>query len=148
MTTTTTWDNLIEEANALDNNTLTYEELLHQLNTKQREALLLANLNYQIQNGGIQQWVENGYATAFPTLQITLNNIGTPLAQEVTTRLETFVEAHVDQGQRKKRGFLHNYWLNEHEEDETRNTDQEAFDDWYYKIDDAFMAEIEEYLAR
>ena len=41
----------------------TYAQFLRELSVAERRAVMLGNLNYQVENGGFAQWVDNGYAS-------------------------------------------------------------------------------------
>jgi hypothetical protein len=43
--------------------TMTRQEFWDQLDADERVAVFLGNLNYQVENGGFSQWLDNGYAT-------------------------------------------------------------------------------------
>lgn len=42
---------------------MTKQEFWDQLNADERIAVFCGNLNYQVENGGFSQWLDNGYAT-------------------------------------------------------------------------------------
>ena len=51
-------------------------------------AVVLGNLNYQTENGGFNQWVSNGYCTAYQSIIEALNNIDTKTSLKVKEMVE------------------------------------------------------------
>ena len=64
-------------------------EFLDKLTDPERMAVVLGNLNYQVENGGWNQWVDNGYCTSIVHLKDALEKVGTPTAKKVLTMVET-----------------------------------------------------------
>lgn len=62
---------------------LSYRALLCQLNVTERRAVVLGNLNYQVQHGGFSQWALNRYDDGADFLQEALQAVGTKTAQSV-----------------------------------------------------------------
>ena len=62
---------------------------LDKLTTHQRMAVVLGNMNYQVENGGWNQWVDNGYCTSYPHLMDALETLGTDNAKKIITMLDT-----------------------------------------------------------
>lgn len=78
------------------------------------KAVMLGNLNYQVENGGFQQWVDNGYASeALPGLLDFLKELGTENANKVwvmLTKLGKYTSVGV-----MNQGFGATYWEDEGE---------------------------------
>lgn len=74
-------------------NEWSYAQFLHNLTVREREAVLLGNMNYQIENGGVSQWVDNGYAAESDTLLLVLKQMKSPRAKEWAEQLAPFVRA-------------------------------------------------------
>lgn len=55
---------------------ITESELLGELEKVERDAYLLGTFNYQVENGGFSQWVNNGYAVHIDDLIDLLKDIG------------------------------------------------------------------------
>lgn len=55
------WDQLMAGAYAKWGDAETYKYFLRKLTPTELRAVLLGNLNYQVENGGFAQWVCNGY---------------------------------------------------------------------------------------
>lgn len=53
------------------------------LTDKETSAVLLGNLNYQVENGGFIQWYDNGYRVGSETLLNVLEKLGTAEAKKV-----------------------------------------------------------------
>lgn len=109
----------------------TYETFLSKCERKERIAVLLDNLNYQVQNGGFNQWISNGYMTQQITqeIKIILYDMGTKQAQKVIEIIKDLEEYIYDEPEEEK------YW-----------EEIEKFDNPYYEINDEFEEEIEHYL--
>lgn len=138
---------------------MSYDEFLMCLDAKERHAVLLGNMNYQIQNGGVRQWVDNGYACHAEDVLIVLKMMGTPRATEWRSKLKEFVEEHVDTSVRKS-GFGHDYWLSDSPysfsnsdddyDDEDECCDEDELTTFYYSEPFAaeFMQEMCDFLSR
>lgn len=99
-----------------------------QLTSREEEARVLANLNYQVQNGGFSQWVWNGYLKDDgKELRRVLNVMGTENANAVRKM--------VCEVQRDAAEYDDDYDFN-------------ALDEAYYTINDAFMMDVELFLSR
>lgn len=132
------WEELVNQAyDGYSNSGWNYTEFLFSLNHSQKMAVLLANLNYQVENGGVEQWIFNRYAKEYEQLRIALSKLGTVLAVQVRERLDALRDEYpglfTDQ----------NYDI---EKDPSLIEKVEAFDDWYYSINEEFMDEIEGWL--
>lgn len=128
------WQRLLDEANAggqLD--------LLHQ------EAVVLANLNYQVQNGGFEQWIDNRYIVKIARVQNALSNIHTSTSITVK-QLLSGVSRYIDvKLLSKNRG----YYLNDSYagyEDEYLEKCRRANSE-YRELKDKLMNDIENYFA-
>lgn len=65
-----------------------YRGFLLSLGRLHRDAVVLGNLNYQVQNGGFSQWVENDYHEGAEYLVYALRAMDTELARKVLTMVE------------------------------------------------------------
>lgn len=64
--TASKWQTLMDEAYAAwpcdaEGNKKSYSDFIASLSGVRRAAVLLGNLNYQVQNGGFIQWIDNRY---------------------------------------------------------------------------------------
>jgi hypothetical protein len=83
----TAWDRLVNEARGrwqwdLDNPNWQLTDPLS------RQAVLLQTLNRQILNGGLTQWIANGYARWISNVITAAREVGTTATAEVATALE------------------------------------------------------------
>jgi hypothetical protein len=144
MVDTSTWQELMDNAYDKWQDKMKYEEFLSELDTKEKHAVLLGNLNYQVQNGGFYQWVDNGYATNGQYLiEILQHLMKSPIALELAERLPDLLD-FVDMT-KKNRGIFGNYWL------DGDDVPEEMMDDltnWFYSVNDKFEEEVEEFLSR
>jgi hypothetical protein len=156
------WTRLLDQAHTHFVSGNTKQDSLALLGPLEAQAQVLANLHYQVYNGGFRQWVDNGYATSFKPTFAALQAIGTPAAAKVIAilnALEPFLLIDTED-----RGFAGEYWLVESEEPWMSDDEDEdsGFDDYeetcegwdiaedsdtiYYALED-FPAEIEAWLA-
>lgn len=120
----TTHERLMNEA--YDNGKhATYEAFLDTLDMPHRRAVVLGNLNYQVENGGFSQWILNGYSGGSVCLFSALTKIGTPAALAVKLLVKSAI-------------------ANSDEDDEAVYN---KLDTAYYKLSAALMADAEVYLA-
>lgn len=153
----TKWQALMDSAYSKwdHNDRITYGQFLEMLDSKERHAVLLGNMNYQISNGGVQQWVDNGYALKAVSLFDVLRLMGSPRAMEWVEKLEHFVDQYVDLTA-KDRGFGGNYWLNDEESDEEDDENRlywgaaDKLTDFYYEepFHAEFLREVTEFLSK
>lgn len=135
------------------NDAWSYERFLLEVTGHERQAVLVGNLNYQVQNGGIAQYVSNGYASSYSECVDVLRMINTDTTNEIATRLERFCDAYVETGTKNK-GAFGDYWKEEAQYDDCDEEaiwepDADKFDDFFY--DDArheqFSKDVEAYFA-
>lgn len=67
------------------------EVFMNSISLAQREAVMLGNMNYQVENGGWEQWVDNGYCIHAHDLMDVLENIGTENAKTTITMIRDIV---------------------------------------------------------
>lgn len=150
------WQGLMDQAYAkwqADGKKWSYRQFLANLDAVERKAVILGNFNYQVCNGGLQQWVDNGYATATAReLLDILEEINTENSRRVIKILQSLAP-HVDMTCTENRGFGHNYWT--HDEDGDREygppawlEEIDALTDEYYEFYEQFTPEVEGYLAK
>jgi hypothetical protein len=144
-----------------------YEGFLYGLTSEQRKAVVLGNFNYQVENGGFMQWVDNGYAVHFDELVTTIKEMrgdGSKEVEEILNMLSE-IKPHIqtDPYKVRNRGFFgRGYWAFEQggrTYDDDGNEDNHE-DDWeevrevsdrlsnqYYEINEEFMNQVEEFLS-
>ena len=123
-TKTPTWDKLLASADAKYTPRLDQDDYLKSLTPMEKIAQLLAWLNYQVENGGWRQWVDNGYAVSVDETIDVVNKIGTPSAK-IISEILVKLEPHIDQSV-SNTGFFGSYWITEEEEP----WGDEEEDDW------------------
>lgn len=110
---------------------LRYVQFLMELDVKERRAVVLGNLNYQVENGGFLQWRDNGYDANLSFVYDAINAIGTDLSKQVCVLVEkACVETEAP--------------YDDEEREETQGV-FDALDKEYYAINTAFMAECEKF---
>lgn len=158
-----TWQKLMDTAYEKWPEKTTKREFLKLLTEPERAAVLLGNANYQIENGGHTQWVDNGYAlSGYDLLDVLADLAGAPTTNpEAATVIREWrrqiraLLAYVDMGV-KDRGF-HDYWLHDDDYDaEDGEGDYDSpgqvyarsLDDWYYgTVQPALVPAVEAYLV-
>lgn len=124
-----------------------YKDFLNKLDVKERRAVVIGNLNYQVENGGFMQWDFNSYSEGYEYLKEALTTIGTVNAIKVlslTNQALSILKEHKDELR---------LWEEEsaEEEDLEPRLDKKSLnklDDAYYEINDAFMKECEEFFSK
>jgi hypothetical protein len=122
---------------ALEHQQWSQEDFWDQLDSKERFAVFLGNLNHQVQNGGFLQWWSNGYATpeTFGYIKRACNRIGTDSAKQVgnmVTCAEDICEEY-NAGEVSWRDM---------------NDTFSSLDPIFYAICDQFIADAEAYLTQ
>jgi hypothetical protein len=142
---------------------LSHEAWMKILTPLEQKAVVLGNLNYQVENGGFVQWVDNGYYLDSPLVIECLKEIGTELALRVLAMVEDVLSETNPHATRE--GFGGKYWLceledrsrpywfNDDDEDndgyeEPTHSSFSNHDEEYYKINEQLMVEMEEYLTK
>lgn len=99
-----------------------------------RVAVLLGNLNYQVENGGFEQWHYNGYSSQYARVRVLVEQID----KDVLHLLDAFMKL-VEKG----------IFDSESEEfdEETANTLCLALDCTYYNINQKFLTNVNQYLV-
>ena len=85
------------------------------------DAVLIGNMNYQVENGGWEQWVSNGYCIHFPLLVDALNRVDSPNTIKVLDMLDTVAKRLSDDvldGSIHSGGCMDNYLNEEYQEHE------------------------------
>lgn len=103
----------------------TQSELFERCSDEEIWACLLGNFNYQVGNGGVTQYVDNGYGLLIERLLTVLDRVGHDVAARVKTMLEPLVEyIDFDVGDR---GFS-NYWILDNDQPMWDDDDEEEED--------------------
>lgn len=142
------WQKLVTDAYKTWSQDKSYEDFLDGLDQLSRDAVLLGNMNSQVQNGGFHQWVENGYATHIHEVVEALEKLEGSAPLRVKKMLEK-VEPYLNDC-RENRGCMGNYlnlpsWGSEgsDEEYDAMTSEFNELDTDYY----SFSKEFEEVVA-
>jgi hypothetical protein len=119
-----TFQGLMDEAYATwqADNSKSYDDFIFDLPPIQRMAVLIGNLNYQVENGGFRQWIGNGYSDHAKDVRRVLDRIGTPAAYTAANLV--LIGARADE-----------------------DDDLDAQDAAYYKLNDQLMADAEAFFV-
>jgi hypothetical protein len=133
-----------------------YREFIDELIPLQRKAVLLGNLNYQVNNGGFSQWIMNGYALEAERVERLLREIGTPTCLKVADLVKQIVPL-ID-FESRDHGCMGSYLKSERRQRERRRYEEdegeeehesfEKLDDEFFDINnEVFMREIEAFFS-
>ncbi len=121
------------------NPTMLYVDFLRELGPRERFAVLIGNLNYQVTNGGWSQWVGNGYARAHREVLWALRKLDTETSHKVARMAETIVRGLAE---------WHYDFEGEACERASELDGELGLSGLYYEINDQLMTDAEAYLAR
>lgn len=148
----TVWQQLMTSAyDKWQDGNVKYERWLNGLPRVEMDAVLLGNLNYQVENGGITQYVDNGYCSCnCHSLLSLLLRINTPRSIELSDKLHNFCQKFVNVDKKVKSPY--NNWLCECDDeifDAAMQAASTEFDNWYYsdQFHDEFMADVEKFMT-
>ena len=80
-----------------DNNSWSYNRMVREASDLERLAVVLGNLNYQVENGGFNQWVDNGYCTHISDVKECLELIDTETTNKILPMIEKVEEFLLDE---------------------------------------------------
>lgn len=112
-----------------------YKNFIEDLDKRHRAAIVFKNLNYQVDNGGFLQWIENGYIDEMPYILRYLGEIGTETANKLVTMLEEVNEIHQSSKVMDQYG------------EEYEEYPYQEMDTAYNEINQTLLQEIETWLA-
>ncbi len=117
-----------------------YETFLDELGALERKVVLVGNLNYQVGNGGFQQWADNGYGQQASRVARVLRAVGSPLC----TRAALLVEQVSKELVYDVRGRLvYSYREDDYSQNDTdADYDFDAQDTDFYTFNDAMLDEF------
>lgn len=112
------------------------EEFWDQLDADERFAVMVGNLNYQVENGGFFQWWDNGYATPENVNYLirACDRVGTASAMDVKALLQHF------------RYMIQHCDVND-EDNSPFEILGDMLDTRYYKVNNQFLKDCEEYIS-
>jgi len=141
---TTIHQDLMNEAYEIwQKNNWSDKEFIEKLEgTIHKYAVILGNLNYQVENGGWDQWWSNGYGTRdWEFLLTLLPQINTPSALQVLKILKKAVTILIE---------LYDSNNNSDEEEEEDRWELleklDTLDDEYYGVNEQFMKDVDKFL--
>lgn len=126
------------------NPNLTTEQFIESVNEKHRPFVAFGKLNQQVENGGFQQYYDNGYNVM---LKYAISMVKMLRSEESKKVLEILREVKVlyrqldNKVQRNK-----HYGIDDHLSDLYEFNSLCKFDDQYYELNDKVMDEIESYI--
>lgn len=138
------WSELLDKAEEKNNPRQTRKFFLFQLDFLPKLAVLFGDFHYQVMNGGVLQWVTNGYSELYPDLQmafeVVLRGLGergidTSDLLKLRSTLDELVSEH----------FYRDFSVDEEDEDVIDALDE--FDTFYYDISDVVVANLEEFFS-
>jgi len=124
-----------------------YRQFLNNLDAVERKAVILGNFHGQTCNGGLQQWVDNGYASdSGKDLLEILDEMDTENSRKVRGIVRSVLE-NVDLSQ-SNQGFGGDYWLEPWVDDEPPSwmAKVDELTDEYYEFYDRWVPEVEDFL--
>ncbi len=150
-TETSVWQSLMDSAYERQNGGVKKKDFVASLRGAEKAAVLLGNFNYQTENGGIAQWVSNGYVCDSDKLLGVLIDVGTESALELAKRIRRFTSVWVKSGLADL-GCMGDYWDFDNDDEDRWETMQivaDEFDEFFYEssFHDRFMADVEAFLV-
>lgn len=143
----TVWQKIMDKAYENYGAGMSYRQFIESLPEIERNAVLLGNLNCQVENGGFSQFISNGYILASSDLVAFLEELSEecPIAGELASKLLKLMR-FVDMNS-KDRGFR-DYFKSERAGESACDLAEE-YDDWYYKTAQPILLPfVESYLAK
>ena len=110
------------------------------LTNYERIAVRLGNFNYQVENGGLQQWDSNGYSDDIGFMKDFVLSTNFKKKEELLDILENFesIKTAIDKLD------IYDDWYSE--DYDTRLKTMDFYNKEYYKIKDEWMDYVEQYL--
>ncbi len=135
------WDMEMESSYSKwrEHNDWYYEDFISSLDPIARKCVLLGNFNYQVENGGFSQWVDNGYGLYYKEVQKILKEIGTNESILVSNMIDSFSK-YINT--RKKASGYDNYWTI----DDVGMDICSELDDKYYEVNKKLLDDIAMFL--
>lgn len=104
-----------------------YQDFLMKLTPIHRDAVVLGNLNYQVENGGFSQWLGNGYGETMGFLRSAVDKMMTQTAKEVYSLARKAIQF---------------------DPDSVCGEDTDDLDKAFYKINAQFLQDCEAYFRK
>jgi len=85
------WEYIMHNAYSIwQNNDMSRDEFLSKISPYEKLAVQFGNLNYQVENGGLQQWDDNGYSSDYEDLHSFIENSSFSKKDEFLNFFEVF----------------------------------------------------------
>lgn len=118
-----------------------FGDMLSHCDHDETPAVLLGKLNQQIDNGGIMQWVENGYATDTQSqLAELMPQIG-QVSITIWNKVETFLNNWTIDGEFR-------FGSDEEVDELACEYEAEMLDKYFYKVSDEWHREVYDFIAK
>ncbi len=130
-----------------------YQQFIESLSGCTRAAVLIGNLNYQVENGGFDQWITNNYSIFSGHIIKYLKEIGTKSAKAVAEILRDVESAYQSQAlandyRRACRSYDRSWPEDGYDDEEERHLCWDEHDERYYNVREQFMADVEAWLQK
>lgn len=157
------WQKLMHQAHDKWAGGMSKRDFMKSLSPAEKAACLAGHFNYQTENGGVRQYIDNGYAQGDCGRDLVrlMGDVAReqqcPEAEQLAQKLDVLL-IHVNTDA-KDRGF-NDYWVREERRggygwaDENDDADEETegeriakgMDDWYYARQSVIMPAVERHL--
>lgn len=117
-----------------------YNDFIDQLTPYEKTAVILGNLNYQVENGGFMQWDDNGYSDYYDDIYDFIESTDFVDKDKLIDLVDEFqsIKDSIDK--------LDSYDDFYTEDCETRYRSMNNLDSRYYDIEDSWKDYVNEYL--
>lgn len=123
-----------------------YDDFVDELPKRDRQLMILANLNYQVENGGFEQWIENGYGSQAKRVIKALYEINTEASLKAAELVEEAAE-YIDFDSPCGSHIAVDDSEDEDEYEEVCNN-LDKLDTVFYSINDKLVDDIEEWAVK
>lgn len=136
------WQFIMDNSYKLWDSEMSRADFLNTLSDYEKLAVQFGNFNYQVENGGLIQWLENRYSDDFEDLYEFLRESDYIDKQEFLNILDYFlyVKAEIDNLDTYDDWYDKDYY--------SRIKTLEDFDSKYYEIQDSWKEYFEDYLIQ
>ena len=134
---------LMDSAYAKYTSELSSEAWMKLLTPSEKKAVVLGNFNYQVENGGVIQWIDNGYCMDIVDLISVLKEMNTENSKKVVKFLKK-VLPKIDLEQ-DRIGCMGDYTFGKRLQSGKTFL---KFEEEYSAMSDSFLSECEEFLKK
>lgn len=118
---------------------LNYREFLYKLDVAERRAVVIGNLNYQVENGGFAQWVDNKYSDGIEFLREALTAVGTDTAKKVRDMAYQAFNLCEEESRYNR--------YDSEDNDEDYRSPLDELDTRYYELSDQLIVDVEKFFS-